>query len=71
MFALRLMKPWQLRKGAKYKCTAMRNAPTWDIYDLPDDLRRDELRLKLFRVNYRRADQRLTKRRLREMLRTK
>jgi hypothetical protein len=68
---VRLTKPWQLRKSANFKCTAMRNAPTWDDYNLPADFRRDELRLKLFRVNYRRADQRLTKRRLREMMKAK
>lgn len=55
---MRLMKPLQLRKDADFACTAMRNAITWDEYDLPDCLRRKELKRRLFKVNYRRADKR-------------
>ena len=53
---MRMQRPLSLRRG--FADTAMRSVPTFAGYGMPDRVRRAELRRRLFRVLYPKADQR-------------
>ena len=53
---MRLQRPLSLRYG--FECTAMRSVPEFEIYGMPARVRRAELKRRLFRVMYPRADKR-------------
>jgi hypothetical protein len=53
---MRLTQPWCLRDG--FSNTAMRSHPIFRDYGLPSDVRRAELKRKLFRILYPNSDRR-------------
>ncbi len=53
---MRLSKPWSLRSG--FTCTAMRSNTIFRDYGVPARVRQAELKRRLFRVLYPRADKR-------------
>ena len=53
---MRLMRPLSLRYG--FECTAMRSVPEFEIYGTPRRVLHAELKRRLFRVLYPRADRR-------------
>jgi hypothetical protein len=61
---MRFNRPISLRAG--FERTAMRSVPVFESYGMPDWVRRDELRRRLFRVLYPKADQRVKGPRSRE-----
>lgn len=54
---MKLMRVWQLRKGSTL--TAWRLNPVWWDVGVDDDNRLNELRRRLFKVQYPRADKRV------------
>lgn len=54
---MRFNRPISLRAG--FERTAMRSVPVFEPYGMPDRVRRDELRRRLFRILYPKADQRV------------
>lgn len=54
---MKLMRVWQLRKGSNL--TAWRLSPVWWDVGVDDDNRLNELRRRLFKVQYPKADKRV------------